>query len=124
MEIINRNSVQAFITKDNSEIREIMAPANSSVERQSLAEAVVYPRDCTFPHVHKTTEEIYYILQGQGVIWLEEEQCEVNALDAIAILPGTKHKIKCTGDKPLVFLCMCVPHYTDDDTVLIEEQPD
>lgn len=120
MEIINRNDVPAFITKDRSEIREIMAPANSCIERQSLAEAIVYPGDTTATHIHKTVEEIYYILDGEGIMWQDGKERSVRPGDAIANPPGVPHRITNTGDSPLVFLCICVPNYTHEDTVLLE----
>jgi mannose-6-phosphate isomerase-like protein (cupin superfamily) len=120
MQVINRNEVPAFITKDKSEIREIMAPANSCIERQSLAEAIVYPGDTTTTHIHKTVEELYYILDGKGVMWQNGEEREVSGGDAIANPPGVPHRITNIGTSPLVFLCLCVPNYTHDDTELLE----
>jgi mannose-6-phosphate isomerase-like protein (cupin superfamily) len=119
MDIINRNDVPSFITKDKSEIREIMAPANSSIKGQSLAEAIVYPGDTTAAHIHKTSEEIYYILKGQGIMWQDGEERPVKVGDAIANLPGVPHRITNNGSEPLVFLCICTPRYTHEDTVLL-----
>ncbi|MCK5832176.1 cupin domain-containing protein [bacterium] len=122
MFVINRNDIEAFITKDKSEIREIMSPANSNIERQSLAEAIVYPGDSTIIHIHKTSEEIYYILEGKGLMEINNEQQPVKKGDAIANLPGVPHRIKNTSNTPLVFLCMCTPRYTHEDTVLLEKK--
>jgi hypothetical protein len=41
MEVINRNEAEPFVTKDSSEIREILSPTNSSIMNQSLAEAML-----------------------------------------------------------------------------------
>ncbi len=118
MEIVNRSRVDPFVTKDTSEIREILAPRNSSVRNQSLAEAKVLPRQTTEEHRHIRTEEIYYILQGRGRMWIEDEGADVQAGDGIAILPGKRHKIENTDSTALVFLCCCSPPYTHEDTVL------
>src|SRR5258708_7152438 len=64
MDIRNINRVPAFITKDGSEIRELLAERNSSIRRQSLAEARLPVGASTTPHHHPQTEEIYYILAG------------------------------------------------------------
>ena len=117
MNRININQCEQFTTKDTSLIREIMAPRNSAVAKQSLAEAVV-PSGCrTLAHYHPITEEIYYILSGEGVMALEEEVVVVVAGDAIGILPGQRHQIENRGIEPLVFLCCCVPAYEHEDTV-------
>jgi len=39
MDVKNLNDVPAFITKDGSEIRELLAYRNSCIRNQSLAEA-------------------------------------------------------------------------------------
>jgi len=120
MEIVNRNNITSFVTKDTAEIRELLAPANSSVERQSLAEATIHPGHTTQEHRHPKTEELYYILTGEGRIRIDGEERAVRPCDAIPILPGQRHKIWNTARTPLVFLCCCVPAYEHDDTVITE----
>jgi len=116
MNIVNRNKVTPFTTKDGSEIREILAPRNSSLENQSLAEATVLPGKATNQHLHIKTEEIYYILQGKAKMQVEDEIREITQGDSIGILPGQKHKIWNTGTEELIFLCCCSPSYEDEDT--------
>lgn len=118
MEVVNLNQVKPFTTKDGSEIREILAPRNSSIKNQSLAEARIAPRQTTEEHYHIRTEEIYYILRGKGRMWLENDSREIQAGDGIAIPPGQRHKIENSGQEPLVLLCCCAPAYTDEDTIL------
>lgn len=120
MDIINRNDVQPFITKDTSEIREILAPRNSIIQQQSLAEAKLLPGHSTEEHYHIQTEEIYYILTGSGRMIVDDEECNVKKHDGIAIRPGARHKITNTGDYDLIILCCCVPPYEHDDTVITE----
>jgi mannose-6-phosphate isomerase-like protein (cupin superfamily) len=118
LKTINIADCPQFITKDHSKIREIMAPRNSAIERQSLAEAVVPVGSATEEHYHRNSEEIYYILSGIGEIRVDGEVASVMAGDAIALLPGSVHKIWNRGDSDLVFLCICVPPYEHDDTVI------
>lgn len=120
MNIVNRNKVKPFITKDKSEIREILSPRNSIIKSQSLAEARVLPNEMTEEHYHIQTEEIYYILQGNGLMIIDGEKQEVKEFDGIAIPPRAKHKILNIGDVDLIILCCCVPAYEHDDTVITE----
>ena len=119
MDIVNRDDVKPFITKDSSEIREILAPRNSVIKRQSLAEAKLLPGHSTDEHYHIQTEEIYYILRGSGQMLVHGEKRAVSKHDGIAISPGARHKVTNTGKEDLIFLCCCVPAYEDDDTVMI-----
>ena len=66
MDVKNLADVPAFITKDGSEIRELLAYRNSAITNQSLAEARVPVGASTQEHYHPKTEEIYYITAGQG----------------------------------------------------------
>ena len=120
MDVVNRNSVEAFITKDTSEVREILAPGNSSLRRQSLAEARVAPGRSTEEHFHPKAEEIYYILEGKGLMSIDGEEREIGHGDGIVILPGSRHKVWNTGQSDLVILCCCSPAYGHDDTVIVD----
>jgi mannose-6-phosphate isomerase-like protein (cupin superfamily) len=120
VDVTNLQTVPSFITKDGSEIRELLAHRNSAIRNQSLAEARVPPGGATQEHFHKVTEEIYYITHGQGRLRIEEETRDVKVGDAIAIPPGKKHKIWNTGSETLRLLCCCAPAYEHDDTIITE----
>ena len=122
MEITNLYKVPAFITKDGSEIRELLAYRNSAVRNQSLAEARLPPGASTAAHHHVQTEEIYYILQGEGVARIGHQTRAVGPGDAIAIPPGVVHQVRNSGQSLLKFLCCCAPTYEHDDTVLAPGQ--
>ena len=55
MHIRNIDHVPAFITKDGSEIRELLAHRNSCIRNQTLAEARMSPLGSTTPHLHEKT---------------------------------------------------------------------
>ena len=74
----------------------------------------------TEEHYHPRSEEIYYVLRGQGLMILEGERREVGPGDGILIPPGARHSIRNIAQDPLVFLCCCSPPYGHEDTVLVE----
>ena len=120
MDIKNLNNLTPFITKDGSEIRELLAHRNSVIRNQSLAEARLPAGTSTQEHYHVKTEEIYYITHGAGRISIAGETRDVKPGDAIAIPPGSKHKLWNIGNEPLRLLCCCAPAYEHDDTVITE----
>ena len=120
MDIKNLDAVSTFITKDGSEIRELLAYRNSAICNQSLAEARLPVGGSTQEHYHPKAEEIYYITHGAGRMRIEGETCEVKPGDAIAIPPGKKHKLWNTGNEPLRLLCCCAPAYEHEDTIITE----
>jgi mannose-6-phosphate isomerase-like protein (cupin superfamily) len=120
MDVKNLQEVTAFITKDGSEIRELLAHRNSAIRNQSLAEARLPVGTSTQEHYHPKAEEIYYITHGTGRMRIENELRDVKPGDAIAIPPGRKHKLWNTGAEVLRLLCCCAPAYEHDDTVITE----
>ncbi len=122
MDVRNIGHVPAFTTKDGSEIRELLAHRNSCIRAQSLAEARLPPGARTTAHYHPRTEEIYYILTGQGRMQIGDEIQTVGPGDAIAIPPGQVHQITNTGQETLLFLCCCAPAYEHEDTVLVGKE--
>jgi len=113
--VVKRDELKPFVTKDGSEIREFHRSENLS-----LAEALVPVGQRTRKHFHKTSEEIYFILEGRGMMEMEEERAEVAAGQAVVIPPTKTHCIENVGDVPLRFLCHCSPPYLHDDTILVE----
>lgn len=120
MDVFNAEQVQAFVTKDGSEIRELLAYRNSCIRNQSLAEARVHPGQTTTPHKHPKAEEIYHILEGQGLMTIEMDEKVVGPGDAIAIPPGSRHTITTTEQGMLRFLYCCAPPYEHENTNLEE----
>src|SRR5262245_35846803 len=115
------SDVAAYVTKDGSEIRELMHPTRHGNRAQSLPEALVAPGMKTVLHRHRATEEIYYITQGTGRMRLGPDTFEVAPGDSVCIPPGTPHCIENTGGDALRILCACAPAYSHEDTELLPD---
>ena len=115
----SRSEVPPYVTKDGSEVRELMHPAVHGNRNQSLAEATVPQGGATRLHRHARTEEIYHVIEGSGRLTLGGELHAVQAGDTVVILPGTPHCIENIGATPLRFLCACSPAYSHEDTELL-----
>jgi mannose-6-phosphate isomerase-like protein (cupin superfamily) len=111
--------VTPYITKDGSEIRELLHPSQHAVRQQSLAEAVVPPGTTTLLHRHAMTEEIYHVTQGQGVMQLGDSRFTIEVGDSIVIRPGIAHCVENTGFQALHILCCCAPAYSHEDTEIL-----
>jgi mannose-6-phosphate isomerase-like protein (cupin superfamily) len=105
---------EPFTTADGSTIRSILDRTNAPVEKQSLAEARVPEGGATERHYHKLSEELYFLLKGEGTMEIDGESREVGPGDAILIPAGAWHQITAKSD--LQFLCCCAPPYAHEDT--------
>lgn len=112
-------AIPSYITRDGSEIRELMHPAVQGNKQQSLAEAIIRVGEQTQLHRHLKSEELYHVTAGQGVMQLDDERFAITPGDTVAIPPGTPHAVKNTGNEPLRILCCCAPPYSHDDTELL-----
>lgn len=113
--IVNQLSEQKpFTTADGSTIRSILDATNAPVQNQSLAEASLPEGAATERHYHKLSEEIYFILEGEAVMEIDDGQQQVGPGDAILIPPGAWHQI--TARTAVRFLCCCAPVYAHEDT--------
>lgn len=113
--VVNQLSEQKpFTTADGSTIRSILDATNASVQNQSLAEASIPLGGETDRHYHKLSEEIYFMLEGRGLIEIDGDEREVVPGDAILIPSGAWHQMKALTD--VRFLCCCAPVYAHEDT--------
>lgn len=116
MVIQNLYAQTPFTTKDTSTIRSILDRTNAPVMNQSLAEASLPKGAATERHYHRVSEEIYFVLEGQGEMTVGNETRSIGPGDAVLIPPGAWHTLLATTD--IRFLCCCAPPYSHDDTYL------
>lgn len=113
-------SVESFVTKDGSIIRELMHPNIHGNANQSLAEAIVPVGQGTQLHRHHRSEEIYHVTSGEGRMVRGDEVFAIHVGDTICIPPGTPHRVDNTGPTELKILCCCSPPYSHADTELLK----
>ena len=109
---------EEFIAGDNSILRELLHPDKQDLQlRYSLAHAIVKPGDTTQLH-SLSTSEVYYILEGRGIMHINEEKQEVKPGDAIYIPPHAKQCIHNPADHNLVFICIVDPAWNKNDETI------
>ncbi len=73
---------------------------------------IMAPGEAPPLHKHDDTEQIFYVLSGQGRLEIGEETQTflVAPGDVVRIPPATLHRIHCLGDRPLRYLAVdCFP---------------
>jgi mannose-6-phosphate isomerase-like protein (cupin superfamily) len=118
MFIKDLNDCEEFIAGDNSILRELLHPDKADLAvRYSLAHAIVKPGQTSRSHKLKTSE-VYYILEGEGIMSIDGETEQVHKGHAIYIPPDSLQFIQNTGEKDLIFLCIVDPAWKKEDEIL------
>lgn len=60
-------------------------------------------------HAHKVQEQVYHVLDGEGVMELDGQRRVVRKHDVIFIPPGVAHAITNTGLSDLTFIVVTTP---------------
>ncbi len=109
------------IASDGSFLKELLNPNKEKVHiHYSLAHAIVKPGITTLSHKLKSTE-VYYILQGEGEMFIDNEKEKVFTGQAIYIPPEAVQSIKNIGNKDLIFLCIVDPAWEKEDEEVIKD---
>jgi len=104
-----------FLGGDNSVLRELLHPQKSDLKiNYSLAQAAVSPGKFTKPHKIRSTE-VYYILEGEGLMHIDDELAKVGSGCAVYIPPHSRQYIENTGKGDLKFLCIAEPAWRPED---------
>jgi quercetin dioxygenase-like cupin family protein len=73
------------------------------------------PKAYVEKHSHKVQEQVYHVLEGEGLMHIAGKDHVVRKHDFIFLPPGVEHSIANTGLSDLVFLVVTSP-VTDDET--------
>ena len=115
MFIKNLSDCPQFLAGDGSILRELLHPGKADINlRYSLAYAVVKPGQTSHPHRLKTSE-VYYILEGRGIMSIDDETAEIHPHQAIYIPPMARQHVYNPGSTDLVFLCIVDPAWRKED---------
>ncbi len=87
----------------------LVHPSNSSTQYFDFRISSYQPRGYAEVHVHEVAENLYYILQGRGIVELDGERHLVEPHTVIHIPPGVRHGIFNTGLEDLVFIVVASP---------------
>jgi quercetin dioxygenase-like cupin family protein len=100
----------------------------------ALSKALVQPKTCNSKlvdfriscyqpmayvaeHTHEVQEQIYFVLDGEGVLTLGAEKRVMRRYDYAFMPPGLPHSFTNTGIGPLVFLVVTTPVEDRKDAV-------
>ncbi|MGZ7050143.1 MAG: cupin domain-containing protein [Methanobacterium sp.] len=113
-----------FKAMDNTILYELLHPKDDEELKIncSIAHAILKVGESSLSHKLNISAEIYYILEGNGIMHIDDESEEVHPGQAIYIPAGSKQYIENIGKKELKFLCIVNPMWKEEDEELVEEK--
>ena len=93
----------------------------------SMIHSTVAPGQVNRATVHATVSEFWHVLSGEGQIWRRdatgEEMTSLVRGVSIDIPVGTAFQYRCTGARPLQFLCVGMPRWPGEKEATVIEGP-
>jgi quercetin dioxygenase-like cupin family protein len=94
----------------------LAAPENTGSSRIDFRISRYAPAAYVGEHVHKVQEQIYYVLEGEGILTLNDKRHLMRPHDYVYVPPGIRHSFTNTGTAGLVFLVITTPASDDEET--------
>ena len=115
----------SITVRDLPDVFDVLAPDGSEVrilatsERGSMAHFKLHPGQVSIAIAHRTVEEIWYVVAGQGEMWCGYDQVEeltpLRPGVSIAIAVGVKFQFRSLGETALEAVGVTMPPWPGVD---------
>ena len=118
---LRRNSeIESIQGNEGAKIKQYFHPHNTlNGINYSLAQFILESGKKSKIHKMKSSE-IFYILEGSGIMHVNDEIHHLEKDDSVYVPPNSKQFIENVGTSDLKFLCIVEPAWKADDEVLLE----
>ncbi|HZM33042.1 MAG TPA: cupin domain-containing protein [Burkholderiales bacterium] len=87
----------------------LAGPENVGSKRIDFRISRYAPNAYVAEHSHEIQEQIYYVLEGEGLLEVDGERHLMRPHDYVYVPPGVRHSFTNTGIAGLVFLVVTTP---------------
>ena len=117
------------VAPDGSEVR-LLIDHRHGAGRASLCEVILAAGQVSRPVWHRQVEEVWYVLEGQGLVWRCPTDADPASIapvsvgpgDALTIPAGWPFQFRAQEGMPLRFLCYTSPPWPGPDEAQPAEQ--
>ena len=82
----------------------LIDPETSPSRNLKMGHTIIYPTGRTTGHAHDGMEEVYFVVGGEGVMQVGEDEFAIKMGDAFYVPPGEFHVTFQRGNLPLTIL--------------------
>lgn len=97
--------------------KELAGPETVGSRRVDFRISRYAPMAYVQEHQHQIQEQVYYVLEGEGVLTLDDESHLMRPHDYVYVPPGVRHSFTNTGLDGLVFLVITTPASDEEQEV-------
>lgn len=97
------------IHSDGALSKMLVRPENCPGTRIDYRISVYQPGSHVEPHIHRDQEQIYHVLDGEGLVEIGGQRHRLSAHTVVYIPPGECHRIVNTGLRDFVFIVVTAP---------------
>lgn len=87
----------------------LVGPENASSRLLDFRISRYAPNAYVQEHSHKVQEQVYYVLEGEGMLTVGKDRHLMRPHDYVYLPPGVPHSFTNTGTAGLVFLVITTP---------------
>src|SRR5262245_25293096 len=106
------------VAPDGSDVRILLGLAGGGMAHFELA-----PGQTSTAIVHRTVEEIWFVVAGRGEMWRKqgprEEIVPLEPGVCLSIPLGTRFQFRCLGPEPLAAVAVTMPPWPGDDEAVV-----
>jgi mannose-6-phosphate isomerase-like protein (cupin superfamily) len=110
MHILKKEAAPRYIRPEGITSYLLASPRTSNAEHLTTTLAVIQPGGEQWIHSHRP-EQVYFILEGRGLMTVGSETQRVESGDCIFIPSGQPHGLKNDGDVTLRYFSAAAPAY-------------
>ena len=92
-------------------LKRMFNPETAGTKQMTFTVGYFTPGEGLKPHIHPESEEVYYVVKGEGTVYIGEEGDSIPVSPDIAIYipPGELHGVENTGADRLVICFFVAP---------------
>lgn len=118
----NYQTVHIDVTAARTELHDALALTAAEVSLNNLPAGVSIP----FVHAHTHNEELYIVLEGNGVFFVDGDEFGISQGDCIRVEPKAQRCLRAAQDSTLRYLCIqakagSLEGFTAADAVISED---
>ncbi len=120
MSVRKSSEIETILGSEGTKIKQYFHPHNTlNGIGYSLAQFTLEHGEKSTIHKIKSSE-IYYILEGEAVLIINDEAHQLKKDDSVYVPPMSMQCIKNTGSTDLRFLCIVEPAWRPEDETILE----